>query len=92
MEPPWFDLIKNSYQIIIMKIISILGSVVIAFLCSSIMLVREDHQNFITEAENRLPMVYPGNHADLIYNRLQNEAFTRFSIHQLPIEIIEWEL
>ena len=74
-----------------MKGIYILVPVVIAFFFSSSMLVREDHHKFITEAENRLPMVFPGNHADLVYSRLRNEAFARFSIHQLPANLIEWE-
>jgi len=44
----------------------------------------------VSESDS-LPLVLPGNKADLVDSRLRNEAVTRFAALQLPVSLTGWE-
>ncbi len=45
----------------------------------------------IINRKDSLPRVFTDNHSDLVGNRLNNEAFLRFTLNQLPNTVHEWK-
>ncbi len=52
----------------------------------------KENKDLNLSVSDSLPQILPGNHDDLIYNRIKNEAAIKFSTNQLPCNLKDWEL
>jgi hypothetical protein len=71
----------------------ILLSVAIMIVLFSVKCKSPDKENIVLRREtiNTVPKIFPCNHDDLIYSKTRHEAMMKFTVHQLPDNLADWE-